>query len=248
VNCARFRQVFDAFVDHELDSGTVAEVDAHLVTCSTCSTLRAEREALGAAVRLHAPYYSAPAAVRQTVYRSLTRNAGNEDRRLSRRMAGAVALAAGIVGLVLGFLLGRPATDDPLRDQVVASHVASLAPGRGLTHIASADRHAIKPWFAGQIDFAPTVRDLSHEGFMLVGARLDHIGDRQAAAVVYRVRNHYVNLFIWPAARDQPEALSTSTVRGFGFAAWAQGGLRFAAISDVDRRDLERFAQLASAL
>lgn len=82
-------------------------------------------------------------------------------------------------------------------------------------------------------------------GFTLLGARLDHVGDRQATAIVYRVRNHDFNLFVWRAAREglRTETVLTTT-RGFGVANWTQDGLRFAAVSDVDARDLQRFANL----
>jgi len=91
------------------------------------------------------------------------------------------------------------------------------------------------------------VHDLSGEGFALVGARLDHVANRQAVAIVYRVRNHLVNLFVWRATSNKSEALAVSTVRGFGVATWAGGGLHFGAVSDVDTDDLERFARLVQA-
>lgn len=64
---------------------------------------------------------------------------------------------------------------------------------------------------------------------------------------MYRIRNHYVSLIAWRAADPRPEEVQLATVRGFAAATWAEGGVRWAAVSDVDRRDLERFAALASA-
>ena len=80
-----------------------------------------------------------------------------------------------------------------------------------------------------------------------MGARLDHVANQQAVAIVYRVRNHLINLFVWRAADNESEALAVSTVRGFGIATWAAGGLRFGAASDVDTNDLARFARLVQA-
>lgn len=251
MNCARLRQVLDAYVDRELDTVTTEDIDRHLAGCPDCAALRAERDALRDQIRAEAPYYAAPEALRRAVHGALAGAAVAPPARGARHIswlhAGGFALAAAAAGLAAGLWLARAPAENPLREQVVASHVASLAPERGLTDIASADRHVVKPWFAGKTDFAPLVRDLSDAGFALVGARLDHVADRQAAAVVYRIRNHYVNLFIWRGEPDRREAVSVATVRGFGVATWAEGGLRFAAVSDVDQRDLVRFAEVASA-
>lgn len=246
MNCTRLRQLLDAHVDGELDHATAVELDRHLTGCAGCAALREARLDLGRAIRTQAPRFAAPEALRRAVSAGLERAAIRPaPRRPSWAFAGALAAAAAALAFVLGtWVAAPPARDEPLLDQIVASHVASLAPGRKLVDIASADRHALKPWFVGKTDFAPAVRDLAAEGFELVGARLDHVGDRQAAAVVYRVRNHYVNLFAWRADRTAGEALRVTAGRGFGIATWSEGGLRFAAVSDVDRNDLERFARL----
>jgi len=251
VNCARLRQVLDAYVDRELDAATATEIDRHLAGCLDCAGLRAERDALRGLIRAEAPYYAAPDRLRRAVRLSLAGAAQAREgrgRRLSWFHAGVLACAAAAGGVALGLWLARPPAEDPLREQIVASHVASLAPERRLTDVASADRHVVKPWFAGKTDFAPVVPDLSDAGFALVGARLDRVADRQAAAVVYRVRNHTVNLFIWRGETDRREAVDVSTARGFSVATWAEGGLRFAAVSDVDQRELARFAELASGM
>jgi len=124
--------------------------------------------------------------------------------------------------------------------------VASLAPGARLLDVAATDRHAVKPWLQGKIDFAPPVKDLTGEGYTLLGARLDQVADKPAAAVVYQIRKHVINLFVWRATDQAPDAIATADVRGFSVTTWATGGLRFAAVSDVDGHDLTRFAQLVS--
>lgn len=247
MNCARLRQILDAYVDGELDRSTTAEIDRHLDACPACAGLRDDRLALGRAIRAEVPRFVAPEALRIAVLEALGRAAiGPSRRHPSWGLAGALAAAAAAAGIAVGLWLGQPQRSDPVLDQLVASHVASLAPGHKLTDIASGDRHAVKPWFVGRTDFAPAVRELSAEGFELVGARLDHVGDRQAAAVVYRVRNHYVNLFAWRSDKAMGESLRVSAARGFGVATWSEGGVGFAAVSDVDRQDLERFARLVA--
>jgi anti-sigma factor RsiW len=246
MNCARYRQVLDASVDGELDPLTVAEIDAHIGACAGCAALRAERRAMSARIRAAAPRFAAPERLRASIDRVLALATAAERRVVTWPRAVSLAAMTAIVGLLAGLWLGRVPVEDPLLEQVVASHVASLAPARKLIDIASSDRHAIKPWFVGRTDFSPLVRDLSGDGLELVGARLDHVGDRQAAVVVYRLRNHYVSLFMWRGDSGRTQPPTATAVRGFGMVSWAAGGVRFAAISDVEGRDLERFAILAA--
>ena len=248
MTCARVRQVLDALVDRELDAATERGIEAHLAACPECARLKAERTGLIGQLRAAAPYFIAPDRLRSTIGTALAENDGARARPIGPPtwlQTGLLAASAATAALLAGIWIGRPPIDDAQRDPAVASHVASLSPGRRLIDVASTDRHAVKPWFAGKLDFTPPVRDLTAEGFALAGARLDHVGDRQAAAVVYRMRNHDINLFVWRAvAGEQQEEVALSAVRGFGVATWAQDGLRFAAVSDLDARDLERFARL----
>jgi len=246
LSCARVHQVLDAYVDGELDPATVAELDEHLASCTACAALRAERLALGAEIRAAAAYHPAPPGLRATIERSLPRPERAASRQPSWTIAGALAAGAAVTGLAAGLFLGRLPPADPALDEVVASHVASLAPDRKLVDVASSDRHVVKPWFAGRSDFAPLVRDLSRDGFQLLGARFDHVGGRQAAAVVYKLRNHYINLFAWRGSGDDAPVEFT-TARGFAVATWTAGGVRFAAISDLEASDLARFARLMTA-
>lgn len=251
MNCQQLGQALDRHLDRELDAATATEVEIHLAACAECAAKRAERRELVDRVRREAPQYAAPAALRDRVRRQ-TGMAGVPRERTPRRPtwlhAAAIAALAATVGLAVGLRFGAPAADDTRREAVVVSHVASLAPPQRLVEVASSDRHSIKPWFAGRIDFAPPVRDLAQEGYTLLGARLDHVADRPAAVVIYRIRNHIVNLFVWRASAEAQQApVELAKVRGFPMATWAQGGLRFAAVSDVDANDLDRFARLVQA-
>lgn len=250
MNCTRLTQVLDAYLDGELDRATGEEIAQHLAHCPACTALRSERDALKQRLRAQAPYFAAPAALGAAVRHSLmaaSEGTAHRTRRPSWLQAGVLAAVAALVSALAGYWLAQPLPDATMREQVVASHVASLNDVRRLTDVTSVDQHVVKPWFQGKVDFAPVVRDLSAEGYALVGARLDHVARRQAVAVVYRVRNHLVNLFVWRAAGNAPEALAVSTVRGFGVATWAGGGLRFGAASDIDTHELERFARLVQA-
>ncbi len=118
----------------------------------------------------------------------------------------------------------------------------ALAAGK-LTEVASSDQHTVKPWFAGRIDFSPKVKDLADEGFPLKGGRLDRVGGRPAAALAYGRARHVVDLFVWvePSAAA---GITTASVRGINVVRWTEGGLAYAAVSDVNEAELLAFANL----
>ena len=248
MNCTHARQMLDAYLDHEVDAVTRLAMAEHLAVCPACATQRTEREALVQRIRAGAPHYAAPALLARRIsqaVKSEPQTSGRSSRGLNWLQAAAAAGVIAVGSAALGYHLGRAPSAQPPYEAVVESHVASLAPGARLLDVASTDRHTVKPWLQGKVDFAPAVRDLAAQGYTLLGARLGRIGGHDGAAIVYRVRNHVINLFVW-RAEDGTEAApqAVARARGYGVTTWADGGLRYTAISDVDLRDLETFSRL----
>ncbi len=248
MNCDHALRVLDAGVDGELDRTTHAELEEHLAGCPACAQQRSSRLALREALRA-APRHRPPARLRQAIREALAHPQPAlrpAVRRRSVSWAGAAGLAAcaAVLALVTGWWLASFPSMPQAPDELVARHVASLAGGGRLYDVASSDRHTVKPWFAGKIDFAPPVRDLAGSGFTLVGGRLDRLAGQPAAAIVYRIRAHEINLFVTRSASTASRPVSLSNPRGFAVAAWAEDGLAFAAVSDVDPQELKRFAEL----
>ena len=247
MTCARTRQMLDAWFDQELDAATSAEFAQHLAACPACSALRVEREALRKTLKTSAPYFAAPASLRPAVMRQLA--ALQDKRPVTRRtpwwqMIGLATFASVASALLTVWMLRAPLENaiSPWQEQVVARHVAGLADPQQRIQVASSDRHNIKPWFNGKLDFAPTVADLSAEGFVLLGARLEQIERQPSAALIYQAREHSISLFMTRSAQTEP--ITIKTIRGFHVAGWAAGGVRFAAVADTDVREMERFVAL----
>ncbi len=236
--CADQGLLLGGLVDGELDAANTALAEAHVTRCDGC---REELERLQAVRNLMAMdelRRGAPASLHERV--AAMPELAPQRARGSRLPSWLAPGAAGALAASLALLVLMPAQTAPVIDQqLVSSHVRSLQAGH-LTDVATSNQHIVKPWFNGKIDFAPPVPELAPQGFPLAGGRLDSIDGKTVAAIVYHRRLHTVNLFVWPA---KPAGERSSLEDGFALAEWSDGGLRFAAVSDIAPRELGQFKQ-----
>jgi anti-sigma factor RsiW len=238
------RELLHAYVDGELDLANTRETERHLESCADCrGTERAIRELRGA-LTSDATAYCAPARLRRNVRATLRRESKSTRQTLSPWLMFATGAALAAV-LVVGvfFQTIRAARGNKIVDQVVANHVRSLLAAH-LVDVVSSDQHTVKPWFDGKIDFAPQVRDLSADGFALVGGRLDYLDGKTVVALVYQRNKHPINLFVTPAPGEGNTSPTLATRRGYHLFSWTNGEMKYWAVSDLNQAELRQFTEL----
>jgi anti-sigma factor RsiW len=250
VICEEARPLVHAYVDGELGLAESLEVEAHLKGCVACAREQSNVLVLRAAFSNGTFYHEAPASLERRV-RAAVRDARRAEYRYGRGFAigylgwaGSAAAAVLLIAIIVrGVLpLGPPMGDVTVRE-VVNDHLRSLTQDH-LTDVLSSNQHTVKPWFDGRLNFTPPFKDLSAEGFPLVGGRLDYLDNRPVAAVVYRRRQHVINLFIFPAEHAN-DTLPTKQMRaGYNIIDWTESGMVYWAVSSLNAAELEKFAQL----
>lgn len=149
----------------------------------------------------------------------------------------------------------RRAAPARLVTELVNDHLRVLAAARPV-ELESTDAHALKPWLAGRLEFAPAVPGEGGE-LLLRGAAVGYVFDRKAAVLVYRLRLHQLTLLAfpaeglaWPGAPADvggPPRLDQAAERGFRAVLWRAGDLGYALVSDSNPEELVRLARRLAA-
>jgi len=251
--CPERELILHGLADGELDAANALAMEEHLRSCSGCAAtyseiIRQRQLFENGGLRLDASL-----ALRGRIRAAIVAEEGGEalqakpllesvrgqrtDPRSSWFPRAGIAFSAMALAASLVLFVSSQNPAPSLDEELVAGHVRSLLASH-LTDVVSSDQHTVKPWFLGKLDFAPPVVDLSKKDFPLIGGRLDYIGGRVVAAIVYKRRGHVINLFVWPAGKLQavPE-----TAEGYHLLSWTRGGFSYAAVSDLNPEELRDF-------
>ncbi len=241
MNCDELQLLVHAYVDNELDPARCLDLEQHLYTCEACRLSIQDWQKLRAQLTASKLYFRASDTLRQRIRSGLKQVAhAANGRRLWRRPAIAAAamflLAIGVMWAVVPYYR-YAGESDVLIHEVVADHVRSLMVDH-LTDVQSSDQHTVKPWFDGKLDFSPAVRDFTEQGFPLVGGRLDYLANRPVAALAYHRRQHYINVFLWPAGNAAAEPQKNTSRDGYNVIHWSQQGMNYWVISNLNSEEL----------
>ncbi|HEX3100303.1 MAG TPA: anti-sigma factor [Pyrinomonadaceae bacterium] len=243
MNCKSAQDLLNGYADGELDLVNHLQIEGHLKTCPACEQIYQHLSAVRAAMVDDSLYFRASPGLRNRIMTALPDHEPEPPTKVSLwRWVPVLATAFAAVFLIFLFLMSGSSNDDTLAKEVVSGHVRSMMANH-LTDVPSSDQHTVKPWFDGKLDFSPPVVDLAADGFPLVGGRLDYIGSRPVAALVYQRHQHYINLFIFPAGNNSDTGNQMSVRQGYNMIHWNRSGMSSWAVSDVNLDELREFAQ-----
>jgi anti-sigma factor RsiW len=246
MNCQEAKPLIGPYADGELEAAGIPELEKHIHGCSACAVEWRNLQNLKTALKQDALYFPAPTELRRRIKAELPSPRRALPPRpvwnwnwLTMATSGAFAVCLALLLLVTQ---NRLSPEQQLAQEVVSSHVRSLMASH-VTDVASTDQHTVKPWFNGKLDFSPPVKDLAAEGYPLTGGRLDYLGRRSVAALVFQRHKHVINLFVWPASEADVKPAAIKPSQGYNLIHWSKGGMAFWAVSDLNQKELMEFAQ-----
>ena len=240
MNCDQAMNLLPAYSDGELDAVQSADMEKHVLGCTECAARRDALAALRSRIQAEVPYYAAPPALHERVRATIARGADAPvpPRSTTNRWRWLTGGAfAGVMATTFAWIIGSAILDwqvgTGLAAEAVSNHARATLANR-LIDVASSDQHTVKPWLSARLDYSPPVHDFSADGLPLVGGRLDYLDGRPVATLVYKYREHTIDVFMRPVQSGKPVAMPKSvTVRGFNVAHGSAAGMECWAVSDV---------------
>ena len=227
------------------------EFERHLAGCEECQRAYEQQRQVSVQLRQADLRVEAPAELvkrikaalpgRRSLWQRLGDRLGQWSGGGSLGWAPVGAMVMSVVALTwsAGLYLSVPSSETRLSQELVDSHVRSLQFNH-LYDVISTDKHTVKPWFDGKLDFAPPVVDLAQQGYPLVGGRLDYLNGRSVAVMVYRYKLHPINLYVWPG-NDAGATPHIEERQGYHLARWSAAGMNYWAITDAGETELNGF-------
>lgn len=245
--CDMGREKLDAYLDGELAPVEAAALSAHMRSCTSCASDALERVQMKRALSAAALRYAPTPQFRQKI----ANIAGSKPRAASssRKWQWILATPAVLVlilSLGVSFYVSREnARRQHIYSELTDLHVATLASATPVD-VVSTDRHTVKPWFQGKIPFTFNLPEIQGTDFTLVGGRVAYLAQSPGAQLIYQIRKHEISVFIFQdrATQTASFAAGSSNALSFNLDTWAQNGLRYFVIGDVNAADIEALSRL----
>ena len=155
-------------------------------------------------------------------------------------------------GLALWLVAGPFFPVNDLDHDLAGAHIAGLAASAGPIETP---RDRLNPLLALGGAVAPVPKDFADRGFKLLGARKARIAGRPGSALIYQTitsnmpgsetQVHTISLFIASAQSPTDTKPVYHTAKGLSVIRWTDDGRDYAAVSDLERTEFDRFVKIA---
>lgn len=250
MRCEEVQDLASAWLDNELPNDRARLLSEHEAQCDAChayiTDLRLLTEQMGQLGR-----EPAPPGLEDRIRAMLAEEQASSVVPFVRRgrWRGFVQQVASMAAVCLLSVFGtwavvhRSDTVSEVEHDVVAAHVRSLLQNSPI-QVPSSDSHTVRPWFSGKVEFAPPVKDLTAEGFPLIGGRLDFVDGHRVATLVYHHGLHTISVFVWPESAASPGLAGLAQVDGLNVLSWTKDGMVWWAVSDMEPAELREMRAL----
>ena len=239
MNCDRWQEKIDAYLDAEMPEPEAREFEAHLQACAACSSETLARSELKRGIHLAGKAFVADPEFRVRVRNSI---AAKEPRRGWSWVFAAGFMGTAVLLIVLGpLLLRRDAQQQRLLGELTDLHVTTLASANRVD-VVSSDKHTVKPWFQGKLPFTFNLPELEGSSFELLGGKLTYLDQSPGAELLFTVRKHVLSVFVFNDSPELDRAIASGELMhklSFNVESWTQGGLRYFIITDASRADVD---------
>ena len=235
-----------AALDGELDAGGMLDFER---ACAEDPRLAADflrMKALDDALRRAAPVEPAPALLRARMQALAAPSKPPMRERFAAAPWRAMAASA-LVGVLAGsgaLLLRAPA---PSENRALVSAFVRAQIGGQSVDIATSDRHVVKPWLAGRAPLATAAIDLASAGFPLAGGRVEVVDGKIVPTLVYRRREHRIDLTELALPGRGDAAATFESLEGYHLARWSDSDRAYVAVTDLPEAELSDFVTLFRA-
>lgn len=219
----------------------LAEAQAHVEQCASCSRFMAEMHAISEATRAVASGDTAPADVRERLFARIAAARTGATRQKLVRAAQLSIAAAAVVAVIAVLDIGRsrevPST---LVNAITQEHATAVSGDRH----ESTDAAELQRWLAARLPFAVFVPVL--EDAELIGARISLTPRGRGAVVEYGVGSEAVSYFILPSqagGMPEPGKFRYAHAAGYRAVMWSEMGLMHAMVGALPQPTLERLAR-----
>jgi anti-sigma factor RsiW len=231
-----------AYLDGQLDPVNALGITQQMERDPALAAEAGRVKTLQQFIRERLPREEAPPGLRARIEASIGGARQQRTQPSWRALAASIALTAMVASSSTWLFVGSQ-QPTMVADALVSDHIRSLIAPQPVD-VVSSDRHTVKPWFNGRIPNSPRVVDLAKENFPLIGGRIDVVGQAPVSTLVYRHAKHVISLTAMPTDSRFELEKTPRAVNGYNVVHWVDNGVSYWAISDLEAKELEEFAQL----